>query len=1197
GKLNGLYWNSIPNVDVQKSVLFISPFAKLRLFRNYICCYYFFFSVSLADIDECSASKPVCATNATGCQNTVGSFSCSCEAGFGGRYCNDIDECKSQVKPCDVNADCQNTRGSYVCSCKAGFNRNGNTCTDINECSALGPVCDVHAKCENIIGSYLCSCKSGFFGNGKTCSDYDECSASVVACDPLASCQNTAGSFLCLCQSGYTGDGRTCIDVDECHSGSFSCHAQGQCINVMGSYDCRCLPGYTGDGQHACSDVDECQDGSFSCHAQGQCVNSQGSYDCTCLPGYTGDGDTKCLDVDECQKGSYHCHEIANCVNVIGSYDCMCKPGYEGDGKNMCSVHGQSFVRAISLCPNLLTVESYASGIIFSNMQQKYSNDMNCNWTISSNAKLELAFIRFQTESGCDFVKVFDGLTSSTLIGEYDGDSLPASITTSSHELSVTFTTDGSVVKSRFLANYHISGQPFATVSSSCADMLTVRSSSSGMLFSNRDGAYANDVNCSWSISSSNNVELIFFKFDTEENYDYIYVYDGASMMSSLIGKYHGNSLPAVITSSSKQLYVTFSSDKTVSSSGFAASYHAYNTIRLVGGNTTLIGRVEVYHSGQWGTICEDGWDINDAHVICRQLGFPSATQAFYSATHGQGSGQIWIDNLDCSGYELRIDECNHDGWGNHDCGHNEDAIPLGSVPEVSAETCREIKASEGGHATSGKYWFDSLIPGEVVQAHCNMETEDLDECKGSFRPCDINANCQNTWGSYVCSCKPGFTGSGKACSDVNECSTGSAVCDPNADCQNTFGCYLCSCKSGFYGNGKTCSDADECSFSVSPCDANAICGNTVGSFNCSCKTGYTGDGLTCTDIDECTQGSHGCLPDLASCINTDGSYSCTCNAGYTGDGKISCEIALPEECENYQSLTTSDRKTSNTRGCYTCDSSLSGWYRFKDAAGTRMPTTCPPTNRCDACSTGWLNGVHPTTADGKVTRQVCFNWISGQPFATVSSSCADKLTVRSSSSGIIFSNRDGAYAHDVNCSWSIFSSTNVELVFFRFDTEENHDYIYVYDGGSMMSSLIGKYHGNSLPAVITSSSNQLYVTFSSDNKVSSTGFAASYHAYNTIRLVGGNTTLTGRVEVYHGGQWGTICEDGWDINDAHVICRQLGFPSATQAFHGAKHGQGSGQIWIDSLDCSGYELRIDECNHDGWGNHDCGHNEDASVE
>lgn len=139
------------------------------------------------------------------------------------------------------------------------------------------------------------------------------------------------------------------------------------------------------------------------------------------------------------------------------------------------------------------------------------------------------------------------------------------------------------------LSPLSVSGQPFATVSSSCADMLTVRSSSSGMLFSNRDGAYANDVNCSWSISSSNNVELIFFKFDTEENYDYIYVYDGASMMSSLIGKYHGNSLPAVITSSSKQLYVTFSSDKTVSSSGFAASYHGKVSLYNCQNSCTLV--------------------------------------------------------------------------------------------------------------------------------------------------------------------------------------------------------------------------------------------------------------------------------------------------------------------------------------------------------------------------------------------------------------------------------------------------------------------------------------------------------------------------------------------------------------------------------------------------------------------------------
>lgn len=222
---------------------------------------------------------------------------------------------------------------------------------------------------------------------------------------------------------------------------------------------------------------------------------------------------------------------------------------------------------------------------------------------------------------------------------------------------------------------------------------------------------------------------------------------------------------------------------------------------------------------------------------------------------------------------------------------------------------------------------------------------------------------------------------------------------------------------------------------------------------------------------------------------------------------------------------------------------------------------------------------------------------VSGQPFATVSGSCANLWTVRSSSSGMIYSNGDGTYAHNVNCSWSIFSSNKVELIFFKFDTEENHDYVSVYDGGSMMSSLMGKYQGTSSPAIITSSSNQLYVTFNSDSTVSSSGFAASYHAYNTIRLIGGSTALTGRVEVYHSGQWGTICDDNWDINDAHVICRQLGFPSATQAFDSAMHGEGSGQIWIDGLDCTGYELQISECNNYGWGNHDCDHSEDASLE
>ena len=104
-------------------------------------------------------------------------------------------------------------------------------------------------------------------------------------------------------------------------------------------------------------------------------------------------------------------------------------------------------------------MESYASGIIFSNMHGEYSYGMNCSWSIFSNLSLELSFTRFQTERGSDPVTVYDGSSSSSpLIGCYDGDSLPEKISSSSHELFVTFSSDGSVSRSGFVANYHSKG-------------------------------------------------------------------------------------------------------------------------------------------------------------------------------------------------------------------------------------------------------------------------------------------------------------------------------------------------------------------------------------------------------------------------------------------------------------------------------------------------------------------------------------------------------------------------------------------------------------------------------------------------------------------------------------------------------------------------------------------------------------------
>ncbi|CAB4028560.1 deleted in malignant brain tumors 1 -like isoform X1 [Paramuricea clavata] len=98
--------------------------------------------------------------------------------------------------------------------------------------------------------------------------------------------------------------------------------------------------------------------------------------------------------------------------------------------------------------------------------------------------------------------------------------------------------------------------------------------------------------------------------------------------------------------------------------------------VRLVGGSDHNEGRVEVYYKGKWGTICHDSWDINDAEVVCRQLGFQDAESSHKYSNFGGGTGQIWLGDVKCGGRESSLFSCRHNGWGSHLCGdnHNKDA-------------------------------------------------------------------------------------------------------------------------------------------------------------------------------------------------------------------------------------------------------------------------------------------------------------------------------------------------------------------------------------------------------------------------------------------------------------------------------------------------------------------------------------------
>ncbi|XP_054374427.1 soluble scavenger receptor cysteine-rich domain-containing protein SSC5D-like, partial [Molothrus ater] len=99
------------------------------------------------------------------------------------------------------------------------------------------------------------------------------------------------------------------------------------------------------------------------------------------------------------------------------------------------------------------------------------------------------------------------------------------------------------------------------------------------------------------------------------------------------------------------------------------------------------------------------------------------------------------------------------------------------------------------------------------------------------------------------------------------------------------------------------------------------------------------------------------------------------------------------------------------------------------------------------------------------------------------------------------------------------------------------------------------------------------------------------------VRLAAGPHLCAGRVEVLHEGRWGSVCDRGWDLSDAQVVCRQVGCGRALSAPGGARFGRGSGQVWLSDLTCAGSERHLGQCPAPPWGNNTCGHQRDAGVE
>eukprot|EP00057_Strongylocentrotus_purpuratus_P029544 XP_011684018.1 PREDICTED: deleted in malignant brain tumors 1 protein-like [Strongylocentrotus purpuratus] len=539
-----------------------------------------------------------------------------------------------------------------------------------------------------------------------------------------------------------------------------------------------------------------------------------------------------------------------------------------------------------------------------------------------------------------------------------------------------------------------------------------------------------------------------------------------------------------------------------------AGVYCSTYSVHLRNGSTYIEGRVEVFSDGVWGTVCDDFWDINDAKVICKSMGFPGVEGAFSGAAFGEGTGNITLDNVNCTGEESRILSCSNNGLGVHDCSHADDAgvrcsltndenvsLIYGKTELLTSPNYPDnyydntvynwlITAPSGYHVLI-RLLYISLSPCRDLvtigtgDSPTSSDSVQLASLSGYEEPSDIRLYTPTGWIQFT--------------SDESGISGGfqlqlSSVDSTEAPARLVNGSYPNEGRVEVYSNSLD-TWGTICDYGWDTMDATVICRSL----------GY---------------------PDAVS------SY------GSALFGMGSGPILLNDvDCEGDE---------DNIFYCPYESGDIDYCTHYEDAGAM-----CYPNVRL-------VNGS--SSSEGRV--EVYHDGIWGTVCDNYWGSPESRVLCRSLGFPDALESLPNAY----------FGEGTVDLLL-----------MVSYCNGDENSIFDCCHYGIG------------YNYCGHDDDV-------GVRCQPNVRLAGGGSSNEGRVEVYHGDTWGTVCDNGWGMDEARVICKSLGYPDVLQAYGNASFGQGTGDILLDEVDCIGNESSIFYCYHGGVGLTFCSHQDDAGV-